>query len=78
MATGRFGRLRPMKVTRRRLFGLIAGAAATLMCLWFNFVDLRREQSNLHRYLLGEIVVTTIMAAVAAFLMSALHIPSGH
>jgi uncharacterized membrane protein len=56
----------------------IAGAAATLMCLWFNFVDLRREQTNLHRYLLGEIIVTTIMASVAALFMSAIHIPSGH
>lgn len=61
-----------------RFFAVLAGVVACLACLKFNFVELGRDQPAPRLVLLGEVVVTAVMAAVAAFFMSAIHIPSGH
>jgi hypothetical protein len=61
-----------------RFSSVIAGLVAFIACLSFNFVDLRRDQPAPRLVLLGEVLVSAAMAAVAALFMSVIHIPSGH
>lgn len=61
-----------------RFFSVLAGVVVGFACLRFNFVELGRDQPAPRLVLWTEVFVTTAMAAVAAFFMSVIHIPSGH
>lgn len=63
---------------------ILAGLLTFAACLVLNLLGARAAavvglpQPILHRHFLAEVTIAAVMAAVAAFFMSAIHIPSGH